>query len=100
MPHTRWVLRGSPPFALLVAETWNAVGDRQRGGAATKISSLAIPVLMAFGVLFVIPRVAPDHSHHALVAQYNALRASDAEQLVYVNEAPQSAELYAGGKFV
>jgi len=95
-----YVLPGLPAFALLVAETWNAVGDRQRGGAATKISSLAIPALMTLGVLFVIPRFAPDHSHNALVAQYKALRASDAAQLVYVNEAPQSAEFYASGKVV
>ena len=59
-----------------------------------------MPVLMVLGLVFVVPRVAPEHSHKALVEQYQALRAGGAERLVYVNEAPQSAEFYAGGKVI
>jgi 4-amino-4-deoxy-L-arabinose transferase-like glycosyltransferase len=95
-----YVLPGIPAFALLVAEAWSAVGDEHAHGASTKLSSLAIPVLLVLGLLFVLPRVAPEHSHKALVAQYKVLRASDAAQLIYVNEAPQSAEFYASGKVV
>lgn len=95
-----YVLPGLPAFALLFAEAWSAVGDARGRGVSTKASALAIPVLMLSGLLFVVPRVAPEHSHKALVEQYRALRAADGERLVYVNEAPQSAEFYAGGKVI
>jgi hypothetical protein len=55
---------------------------------------------MVLGIVFVVPRVGPERSHKALVAQYRALRAAEIERLIYVNEAPQSAEFYAGGKVV
>jgi len=95
-----YVLPALPAFALLVAEAWTAVGDERGRGASTKISALAIPVLMVLGLVFVVPRVGPERSQKALVAQYQALRAAEQERLVYVNEAPQSAEFYAGGKVV
>ncbi len=95
-----YVLPGLPAFALLVAEAWSTVGDERGRGATTKASALAIPVLMVLGLVFIVPRVAPERSHKALVAQYQALRVSDSERLVYVNEAPQSAEFYAGGKVI
>ena len=95
-----YVLPGLPAFALLVAEAWSAVGDERGHGASTKLSSLTIPVLLVLGLLFVLPRIAPQYSHKALVAQYKMLRASDAERLIYVNEAPESAEFYANGKLV
>ena len=95
-----YVLPGLPAFALLVADAWSAVGDERGHGASTKVSSLATPVLLVLGLLLVLPRVAPEYSHKALVAQYKMLRSSDAARLVYVNEAPQSAEFYASGKLV
>ena len=95
-----YVLPALPAFALLVAQAWSAVGDERGRGATTKASGLAISVLMVLGLVFVVPRVAPERSHKALVAQYQALRVSDSERLVYVNEAPQSAEFYAGGKVI
>ena len=93
-----YVLPGLPAFALLVAEAWSAVGDERGHGASTKLSSLTIPVMLVLGLLFVLPRIAPQYSHKALVAQYKMLRASDAERLIYVNEAPESAEFYAKRK--
>jgi len=95
-----YVLPGLPAFALLVAEAWSAVGDERGRGVSTKASSLAIPILMVLGLVFVVPRVAPEHSHKALVEQYQALRGGGAARLVYVNEAPQSAEFYAAGKVI
>jgi 4-amino-4-deoxy-L-arabinose transferase-like glycosyltransferase len=93
-----YVLPGLPAFALLVAEAWSAVGDANGRGVSTKLSSLAIPVLITLGVLFVLPRIAPDHSHKALVAQYAARREGNAQQLVYLATAPLSAEFYARGQ--
>ena len=95
-----YTLPGLPAFALLVAEAWSAVGDERGRGAATKLSSLTIPVLLILFSLFVSPRIAPQYSHKSLVAQYKVLRASDAERLIYVNDAPESAEFYANGKVV
>jgi 4-amino-4-deoxy-L-arabinose transferase-like glycosyltransferase len=93
-----YVLPGLPAFALLVAEAWSTAGDENGRGVSTKISGLAIPVLIMLGVLFVLPRVAPDHSHKALVAQYASQRDSNAQQLVYLATAPLSAEFYARGQ--
>lgn len=95
-----YVLPGLPAFALLVAEAWSAVGDERGHGATTKLSSLTIPVLSILGLLFVLPSIAPQYSHKALVAQYKMLRAGDAERLIYVKDAPESAEFYASGKVV
>jgi len=93
-----YVLPGLPAFALLVAEAWTTVGDHGRWNAATKYHGLTMPVIMLAAVLFALPRIAPTHSHEAIVALYLARRASPAEQLVYVGPAPQSAEFYARGK--
>lgn len=95
-----YVLPALPAFALLVGEAWTGVGDGRGRGASTAIAALAIPVLMILGIAFVVPRVGPEHSQKALVVQYQALRTTDAERLIYVNEAPQSAEFYAGGHVV
>ena len=95
-----YVLPSLPAFALLVAEAWSAVGDERGRGSTTKLWSLAIPVLVVLGLVFVEPRVAPQYSHKALVAQYRALRANGAERLIYVKDAPESAEFYASGKVV
>jgi len=95
-----YVLPGLPAFALLVAEAWSTGGDERGRGASTKLWSLAMPVLLVLALVFVLPRFAPQYSHKALVAQYKVLRASDAERLVYVKDAPESAEFYANGKIV
>jgi 4-amino-4-deoxy-L-arabinose transferase-like glycosyltransferase len=95
-----YVLPGLPAFAMLVAEAWNAsAADRPRW-ISLKAGALIVPLGFLAAALLVLPRVAEDHSHKALVAQYMALRQSDAERLVYFEEAPQSAEFYARGKVV
>ncbi len=94
-----YVLPGLPAFALLFAEAWNASAERPRW-ISLKAGALVMPLGFLVAAIFVLPRFAPDHSHKALVAQYMALRASDAERLVYYEEAPQSAEFYARGQVV
>jgi len=93
-----YVLPGLPAFALLVAERWNRVDEANHRGISMKLASLAIPVGSLIGILLVVPQLALTHSHKALVAEYRALRASDAERLVYLVEAPHSAEFYARGQ--
>jgi 4-amino-4-deoxy-L-arabinose transferase-like glycosyltransferase len=95
-----YVLPALPAFALLVGHAWTTVGNGRGRGASTTIAALAIPVLMVLGIAFVVPRVGPEHSQKTLVAQYQALRTAEVERLIYVNEAPQSAEFYASGKVV
>ena len=93
-----YVLPGLPAFALLVAEAWAAAGDAGRDNAATKYFGLVMPVIMVAGVLFVLPRIAPDYSHKALVAEYLNRREDSAQQLIYLGLPPLSAEFYAAGK--
>ena len=95
-----YVLPGLPAFALLVAETWSAVSDERGRGATAKLWSLAVPVVFGLGLVIVSPRVAPQYSHKALVTQYQTLRSNDAERLIYVKDAPESAEFYANGRVV
>ena len=92
-----YVLPGIPAFALLVAEAWEEVGDKGPNGVLTKVAALLIPVGGIIAVFFVIPRVAHDYTHKALVAAYLTQRANDSQRLVYFEEAPQSAEFYARG---
>ena len=93
-----YVLPGLPAFALLFAEAWPAFDGKRGGGAAFGLAALAIPVGVALGVAFVLPGIASTNSHQALVAAYMASRDSAAQRLVYLGEAPQSAEFYARGK--
>jgi len=93
-----YVLPGLPAFALLVAKGWPAVGGKGGRPAAFRFAALAIPVSVALGVLFVLPGVALTNSQQALVAEYMARRDSDAQRLLYLGEAPQSAEFYTRGK--
>jgi hypothetical protein len=48
-------------------------------------------------VFFVIPQIAHEYTHKALVAEYLARRTNDSQRLVYFEEAPQSAEFYSRG---
>ncbi len=93
-----YVLPGLPAFALLVAQAWVAAGDQRPRWMSMKAAALTMPVGLLLAVAFILPRVAPDHSQKALVAEYLAKRTSGAQRLVYFEEAPQSAEFYAHGK--
>jgi 4-amino-4-deoxy-L-arabinose transferase-like glycosyltransferase len=95
-----YVLPGLPAFALLVADAWVAAGDEGRANAGTRYFGLIMPVAMIAGVLFAVPRIAPNYSHKAIVAEYLERRSSPAQQLIYLGPAPLSAEFYAGGKLV
>ncbi len=95
-----YVLPAMPAFALLVASAWTAVGDEGRRNALTKHWGFLMPVLMAGGVLFALPGLAPRYSHQALVAEYLARRGSPQEALVYLGLPPASAEFYARGRIV
>ena len=92
-----YVLPGIPAFALLVAEAWESVGDRGLNGISTKLAALLVPVGGILFMMLVIPRVAHDYTHKALVTDYLARRANDSQRLVYFEEAPQSAEFYSRG---
>jgi 4-amino-4-deoxy-L-arabinose transferase-like glycosyltransferase len=93
-----YFLPGVPAFALLVARGWSAIAVPSRREALMRYSGLDTPIVVALLVLFVVPRIALMYSHRALVSEYLAQRASDRERLVYLHEAPQSAEFYARGK--
>jgi 4-amino-4-deoxy-L-arabinose transferase-like glycosyltransferase len=95
-----YVLPGMPAFALLVADAWRRCEGDAWTRRLTTSAALAMPIVMLVAVALVLPRVGVERSNKALVTQYLAKRASDAERLVYVNEAPQSAEFYARGKVV
>src|SRR5262245_7784848 len=95
-----YVLPGLPAFALLVAATWAAADKNGLLAAALRFAALTIPIIAVLGVLFVLPGLALTRSHQALVAEYYAKRESDAQRLVYLGEAPQSAEFYARGKVI
>jgi 4-amino-4-deoxy-L-arabinose transferase-like glycosyltransferase len=92
-----YVLPGIPAFALLVAEAWESVGDKRLNGLSTKIAALVVPIAGILALAFVMPRVAHDYTHKALISEYLARRANDSQRLVYFKEAPQSAEFYARG---
>ncbi|HVN34502.1 MAG TPA: glycosyltransferase family 39 protein [Casimicrobiaceae bacterium] len=92
-----YVLPGIPAFALLVADAWESVGDKGPNGVSTKIAALLIPVGGILFLMLVIPRVAHDYTHKALVAEYLARRTNASQRLVYFEEAPQSAYFYARG---
>ena len=92
-----YVLPGIPAFAVLVADAWESVGDRRLNGLSTKIAALLVPIVGILALAFVMPRVAHDYTHKALISEYLARRANDSQRLVYFKEAPQSAEFYARG---
>ena len=92
-----YVLPGVPAFALLVAETWRRTRDR-RSRLVLATSGGAMPLGLLLGVLFVLPPIARTHSQDALVSAYLAQRQNAGQRLIYLNEAPQSAEFYDRGK--
>ena len=92
-----YVLPGLPAFALLVGEAWSCAREKGARGTALKYAGILIPAAIALGVVFVLPPIALTNSHQALVSRYLALKKDDA-RLIYLNEAPQSAEFYARGK--
>jgi 4-amino-4-deoxy-L-arabinose transferase-like glycosyltransferase len=92
-----YVLPGLPAFALLAGEAWSSVGDKGGRAAAWRYASLVIPAGIALGIAFVLPPIEITNSQQALVRTYLAKRSADA-RLIYVTEAPQSAEFYARGK--
>jgi 4-amino-4-deoxy-L-arabinose transferase-like glycosyltransferase len=93
-----YVLPAIPAFALLVGETWEAVGDDGLNGLYTRIAALIVPLGATIAVLFVVPRIAPEHTQKQIVAEYAARRTDEGQRLVYLEEAPQSAQFYARGK--
>lgn len=92
-----YVLPGLPAFALLVAQAWPAAGENRPRWLSMKAGALVMPLGLLLAVVFVLPRVAPDYTQKSLVTEYLAKRESDAQRLVYFEEAPQSAEFYARG---
>ncbi len=95
-----YVLPGAPAFALLVGGLWATCGDGGRLGTSIKLNALVMPLAMLAGVAFVLPRVSPDYTHRGFVALAQAQRTSPDQALVYLSEAPSSAEFYARGKVV
>src|SRR5262249_54069708 len=95
-----YVLPGRPTFALSGAAACAAADKNGLLAAALRFAALTIPIIAVLGVLFVLPGLALTRSHQALVAEYYAKRESDAQRLVYLGEAPQSAEFYARGKVI
>jgi 4-amino-4-deoxy-L-arabinose transferase-like glycosyltransferase len=93
-----YVLPGMPALALLVADAWARASDAGLDRASTKYCGAVMPALMIGAVLFALPRIAPDYSHKALVAEYLARRAGTEQELVYVGLPPLSAEFYAKGR--
>jgi 4-amino-4-deoxy-L-arabinose transferase-like glycosyltransferase len=93
-----YVLPAMPAFALLVGQAWERVEGEGRIGWGTRIAALFVPVGIVIALLFVMPRVAPDFAHDRIVAQYLAQRSGDTQRLIYLEEAPQSAQFYARGK--
>jgi 4-amino-4-deoxy-L-arabinose transferase-like glycosyltransferase len=93
-----YVLPGIPAFALLVGEAWERAEERDRNGGSVRSAALIIPLLAIVAVAFALPRIAPDFSHKAIVAEYLARRTGGAQRLVYLEEAPQSAQFYSRGK--
>jgi 4-amino-4-deoxy-L-arabinose transferase-like glycosyltransferase len=92
-----YVLPGIPAFALLIADAWESIGDKGLNGLSTKIAALLVPIAGIVALSLVMPRVAHDYTHKALVADYLARRTNDSQRLVYFSEAPQSAYFYARG---
>jgi len=95
-----YVLPGLPAFALLVAEAWPATDATRPRWLSMTAGALVMPVGLLLAVVFVLPRIASDYSQKSLVSEYLAKRESDAQRLVYFEEAPQSAEFYARGKLL
>jgi 4-amino-4-deoxy-L-arabinose transferase-like glycosyltransferase len=95
-----YVLPGLPAFALLTAEAWTAADERVRRGIWLRSAGLIVPLGVVLGIAFVVPRFAIANSHRDLVGEYVRDRSDPAQQLVYLHEAPQSAEFYARGKVV
>jgi len=93
-----YVLPALPAFALLMAEAWPAAGASRPRWLSMTAGALVLPVGFLLAVMFVLPRVAPGYSQKSLVTEYLAKRESDAQRLVYFEEAAQSAEFYARGK--
>jgi len=93
-----YVLPGLPAFALLVAATGTAAEDGAATRVSTTVNALIVPLLMVIAIVLVLPRIGQQSSHKELVAAYAVARSGDAQRLVYLHEAPQSAEFYARGK--
>ncbi len=95
-----YALPGLPAFAILVSETWTAARASIAARASLKLAALIVPIAIVLVVWFAIPIIAPRNSHKMLVAQYLGMRKSETQRLIYLREAPQSAEFYSHGKVV
>ena len=97
-----YVLPGLPAFALLLAAQWRPAAADAR--ALRPTVRFAIAVGLVIPVVAIGAMVAMQHrfetvlSHKALVRTFEAKRADAGERLIYVAQAPISAEFYTQGK--
>jgi len=97
-----YVLPGLPAFALLTATRWHPADSNATGWRSPMRLGLAIglilPAAMLCGILALNPYLERERSHKALIRSFEGLRAHAGEHLIYLGEAPTSAEFYSRGK--
>jgi 4-amino-4-deoxy-L-arabinose transferase-like glycosyltransferase len=99
-----YVLPGLPAFALLLAILWRPTDDDARALRPTVRLGIAAGLILAVvfvgGILALRTRFETALSHKALVRTFEARRAHAGERLIYVAQAPTSAEFYSQGKAI
>lgn len=99
-----YVLPGLPAFALLVAALWRPRDDDARALRPTVRHGIAAGLILS--VVFVVGTVVPQRrfetelSHKALLRMVETQRAHADERLIYVAQAPISAEFYSKGQAI
>ena len=97
-----YVLPGLPAFALLLAAQWRPAEADARALRPTVRFAIAIglviPVVGIGAMVVMQQRFETVLSHKALVRSFEAQRAHAGERLIYVAQAPISAEFYTQGK--
>lgn len=97
-----YILPGLPAFALLVATRWHPADCDAKGWRSPIRSGVAmgllVPLVSLCGILALNPYLERERSHKALIRSFEELRAHAGERLIYLGEAPTSAEFYSRGK--
>jgi len=97
-----YVLPGLPAFALLLAAICRPAAADSRALRPMVVGGIAacigLAVVFVGAILAVQPRSGTELSHQALVRTYEAQRAHAGERLIYVAQAPISADFYSRGK--
>lgn len=100
-----YVITSLPAFGLLVAEAWSArskgtpeITSNPRRDRRIAVAGFATPTVMVLTLMLVVPKIDAENSQKALIDRYLALRASEAQRLIYIWPAPASAEFYTHGQ--